>query len=106
MSEINKRLANVLLHEKGLTPYLIHQQTGFSLQSISNWLKGKRGKYQMPAADSVAKLCVIYKLDVEYIMLGKERNEVKQKSPTELMQETITVLMSEVEFLKSLHKKK
>lgn len=78
MKTINERLAKELLQKKGLTTYRIAKDSGYIVQTVDNWLKGKDGRVVSIPAEAVAELCVKYSLDISYIMFGV-KTKIKSK---------------------------
>lgn len=115
METINRRLADILFKEMKLTSSEIARNIESTPQSVDGWLKGKGGKFVMPSAENVAKICATYGINPIYILTGKGEkhtniivgNDLKKKGDFEerYTDEKILQLMVEHEKVISSHLK-
>ena len=69
--ELYERIA-VVRKSKGLTQEQLGELLGVSRQAVSKWESGQT----VPDALTVAKLCRVLDVSADYVLLGKEPEEV------------------------------
>lgn len=76
MWEIFEKLCEL----KGVTAYRVAQETGVTTATLSNW---KADKYT-PKQDKMQKLADYFGVSLDYLMTGKEKEEIDYGSQAEL----------------------
>lgn len=79
------RLYNEWLRS-GLTQMEVARRIGYERKSFRNWIYGD----SVPSAQALAKLCRLFHVSADYLLLGKEEKDGGQKRDREAVEASAT----------------
>lgn len=70
----------ILLKEKGVTPYRVHKETGISTATLSDWKNGK----SQPKRDKIEKICEYFGVPASYFYGDDEDSTLTSRDTKEI----------------------